>query len=69
MQIMYNAYNSNGTIMHSVGVGVMHMGWHEGCGRGLNSIQRIEVISNNTKYKKYIKSRCILQPYSWQGIS
>ena len=47
-------------------------GWHPPpprCGRGLNSIQCIGVISNNTKYKKYIKSRCTLQPYSWQGIS
>ena len=39
------------------------------CGRGLNSIQCIGVISNNTKYRKYIKSRCTLQPYSWQGFS
>ena len=39
------------------------------CGRGLNSIKCIGVISNNTKYKKFIKSRCTLQPYSRQGIS
>ena len=39
------------------------------CGRGLNSIQCIGVISNNTKYKKFIKSRYTLQPYSWQGIN
>ena len=39
------------------------------CGRGLNSIQCIGVISNSTKYKKFIKSRCTLQTYSWQGIS
>ena len=32
-------------------------------------MQCIGVISNNTKYKKFIKSRCTLQPYSWQGIS